>query len=283
MIFDSLGFGELLVIFVLIVFLVEPKRIGKVMRELGKAKRWFSKIQANVRTQLDSITAAVDDADAQDKLNTDKVSMRRWARARVAALPAVERAKASEALAASVGSWPGFAGAKVVACFSGALDEVDTGPLIRRILTEGKTLLLPYVHAGISRDADAVGGKTLGMAAITDPEKDLEEGVFGIQEPKAHLRIAVTPAPDLVLVPGLCFDARGGRLGKGFGYYDRYLAESKAFKLGICFDAQIAPKNLALEPHDQFLDAVVSEKRFLLFSAPRPAENLSPPEGAASA
>ena len=61
-----------------------------------------------------------------------------------------------------------------------------------------------------------------------------------------------------------------GRVGKGVGFYDKYLAGTKAVKVGACFDVQITQKNLALEPHDQLMDAIVSEKRFLVLSAPRP-------------
>ncbi|MDB5048656.1 MAG: 5-formyltetrahydrofolate cyclo-ligase, partial [Fibrobacteres bacterium] len=72
-----------------------------------------------------------------------------------------------------------------------------------------------------------------------------------------------------VLIPGLCFDNRGGRLGKGLGFYDRYLAGNRALRAGLGFDVLITQKNLTLDPHDQLMDAVVSEKRLLVFSAPR--------------
>jgi 5-formyltetrahydrofolate cyclo-ligase len=52
------------------------------------------------------------------------------------------------------------------------------------------------------------------------------------------------------------------------GFYDRYLAGSKGIKAGLGFDVQITQKNLPLDPHDQLMDVVISEKRLLVFSAP---------------
>jgi 5-formyltetrahydrofolate cyclo-ligase len=273
MIFDSLGMGELLVIFALIVFLVNPKQLGKVMKEMGKYKRKFSNFQAQVRTQIDGLTAAVDAAETQEKLKSDKAGMRKWAKATVQSLPAVEQAAAAQTVVKSLCDWPSYQSAKVISCFAGALGEIDTMPLLRRILADGKTLLVPYVKPAEPGNA---AGQTLGMAPIKDAERDLEEGAFHILEPRAELRSEAAAEADLIVVPGLCFDLRGGRLGKGLGFYDKYLAGSKALRVGIGFDVQITQKNLALDPHDQLMDAVVTEKRFLMLSAPRPAAGLPP-------
>lgn len=263
MIFDSLGLGELGVVVTLIVVLVKPKELGKILREFGKLKRKVLQIQTDVKSQLESITVAEEAKDKLESLRHDKAGMRKWAKEQVAAMPATERAEASRILAASVAGWSAYARASVVSCFAGTLGEVDTDPLLRRILEDGKTLLMPYV--------DAPGpGQTLGMAVVKDPEGDLSEGAFGILEPNAGARAMPAPEPDLVLVPGACFDLRGGRLGKGMGFYDRYLAGRPVLKAGLCFDVQITQKNLALDPHDQLMDAVVSERRLLVFSAPRP-------------
>jgi 5-formyltetrahydrofolate cyclo-ligase len=258
--FDSIGMGEMLVVAVLIIFLVDPKKLGKVLKEMGKYKRKFNQFQSQVKVQLDSLTAAVDAAEQQEKLKSDKAGLRKWAKEKIQAIPAMERAEAADAIAKSLADWASYRSAKVVSCFAGALDEVETFPLLRRIVADGKTLVVPYVRPD----------NTLGMSAVADPQKDLEEGKFHILEPKAELRAAEAPEPDLVVVPGLCFDTRGGRIGKGLGFYDKYLAGSKALRVAICFDVQITQKNLTLDPHDQLMDAVVSEKRFLMLSAPRP-------------
>ncbi len=262
MIFDSLGVGEFGVVVALVVILVKPKELGKVMREFGKLKRKVSQIQSDVKSQLESITLEAEANDKRAKVQHDKGGMRTWAKGQIQAVPAGERAEAAEAIVARLGEWPSYKNSKVIACFSGTVDELDTEPLLQRILSDGKTLLVPYVLKSDDKP-------TLGMARVSNPEKDLAEGAFGILEPRPELRQDGAPEPDLVLVPGLCFDHRGGRLGKGLGFYDRYLAGKRTIRAGLGFDVQITQKNLTLDPHDQLMDAVISEKRILVFSAPR--------------
>jgi 5-formyltetrahydrofolate cyclo-ligase len=270
MIFDSLGMWELGVIAVLIVLLVEPRQLTKVMKALGRFKRKVTQIQAEVKSQFDAIAALEDARESQERLHADKAGLRVWAKDRIREIPSATRDEAALAIASSLAGWTGYRHARTVSCFVGTLDELDTTPILRRILADGKTLLVPYVRP---EGASGAPGRSLGMAVVGDLDRDLYEGAFGILEPREELRERENaPGPDLVLVPGLCFDNRGGRLGKGLGFYDKYLAVPPgldAFKVGLGFDVQIAQKNLVLEPHDQLLDAVLTEKRFLLLSPPR--------------
>jgi 5-formyltetrahydrofolate cyclo-ligase len=270
MIFDSLGLGELGVIAVLIILLVEPKQLGRILKALGKFKRKVTQIQNDVKTQLNAIADLEEAKEAHEKLATDKAGMRRWAKERIAALTAAEKDEAAQAIARTLSEWPGYRHARTVSCFVGALDELDTLPILRQVIADGKNLIVPYVRP---EGASGVPGKSLGMARIADPDRDLTEGAFRIMEPRPELREVEAPIPDLVLVPGLCFDSRGGRLGKGMGFYDKYLGVPPALdaaKVGLGFDVQITQKNLILESHDQLLDAVLTEKRFLLLAPPRP-------------
>ena len=68
--------------------------------------------------------------------------------------------------------------------------------------------------------------------------------------------------PDVLLIPGRAFNDKGDRLGRGKGFFDKYLAGFKGIKIGICFDFQIF-ENIPLEPHDRPMDYVVTEKRIL--------------------
>lgn len=266
MIFDSLGIGEFGVVVALVVVLVKPKELGKVMREFGKLKRKVSQIQSDVKSQLETLTLESEAVDKREKVQHDKAGMREWAKGQIMAVPAAERSAAALALVDRVADWPSYRNANVIACFSGTLEELDTEPLLRRILADGKTLLLPYV---IEPEPKAPPLKELGMARVADLDKDLAEGAFGILEPLPALRLGEAPEPDLALVPGLCFDSRGGRLGKGMGFYDRYLAGKRCMRAGLGFDVQITQKNLTLDAHDQLMDAVISDKRILVFSAAR--------------
>ncbi|OKY75714.1 MAG: 5-formyltetrahydrofolate cyclo-ligase [Desulfobulbaceae bacterium DB1] len=97
---------------------------------------------------------------------------------------------------------------------------------------------------------------------ISDPLRDLQPGYCGIPEPDPARLHPVDPAEiDVVLVPGSVFDGRGGRLGYGGGYYDRFLAAEacRATRIGLAFEAQVV-EALPLLPHDQHLHYLVTEK-----------------------
>jgi 5-formyltetrahydrofolate cyclo-ligase len=85
-------------------------------------------------------------------------------------------------------------------------------------------------------------------------------GAFGVSEPMGG---APAPPPDLVIVPGLAFDPTGARLGRGKGYYDRWLDANPAVEtLGVCFSCQILEK-LPAEPHDARVNAILTEQGFI--------------------
>ena len=98
-----------------------------------------------------------------------------------------------------------------------------------------------------------------GLAFFTG--RDLLPGPFGNHEPAED---APAPSPDLVLVPGLAFDRSGFRLGRGGGFYDRFLESfpSHPVLCGVCFSCQIVP-NVPREAHDARVDWILSEDGLL--------------------
>ncbi len=132
-------------------------------------------------------------------------------------------------------------------------DEVDTKPLLLEALREGREVTVPY----IDRKTDS-----LIPVQIYDGEKDLRSGTYGILEPRHDL---VCPFDlnrlDLVLVPGVAFDRKGHRLGRGKGYYDRFLKtlppHVKCF--GLAFDFQIF-KSVPTDDWDISVDRVITDK-----------------------
>ena len=122
------------------------------------------------------------------------------------------------------------------------------------MLARAKTLVLPKVNRA-TRDLD--------LFRVGAPETELEPGVFGIREPvPSRCAPASLDAVDFVLVPGVVFDARGGRIGRGAGYYDRLLARCRPGTrlVAAAFEVQVVDE-VPREPHDRRVDLVVSELR----------------------
>jgi 5-formyltetrahydrofolate cyclo-ligase len=272
MIFDSLGFGELGIIVVVAVLFLDPSKLAPAARAIGRLRRKWSALQRDVKEQFDALALEENLRESADAVRRAKAALRAEALAAVRALPAQERAEAAEGVQARLREWDMWKDAKTVALFCGKPDELDTEAIVRGALAEGKVVLLPRVTSG------TVGAGRMEMVAIRDFDRDLEEGAFGILEPARELSAAAeagAPEPDLILVPGAAFDERGGRVGRGKGYYDRYLDGRAAPRAGLAYEAQIVRKKLPLEAHDQLLDALVTERRRLDFARPQ-----TPPEGA---
>ena len=134
--------------------------------------------------------------------------------------------------------------------------ELETLELIQLCLSQGKRVAVPLV------DASAVSMIPL---QIQDPEKDLVPGYYGIPEPdpQKSLRVAAREI-DAAIIPGSVFDINGGRLGYGGGYYDRFLVNDapQAKRVGFAFEMQVI-ENVPVQPHDQPLDILITEKRIV--------------------
>ncbi|MFN4132593.1 MAG: 5-formyltetrahydrofolate cyclo-ligase [Caldimicrobium sp.] len=91
--------------------------------------------------------------------------------------------------------------------------------------------------------------------------EELRSGFMGILEPPFENSQALPEELDVILVPGLAFDREKIRLGYGGGYYDRFLKETKALKIGVAFSFQIVDY-LPREPHDIKMDLILTEKGF---------------------
>lgn len=132
--------------------------------------------------------------------------------------------------------------------------EVRTVPLINDWI-KSKQIIVPYIAQG---EIQLFWIKNL---------KELAPGVLGILEPKLELRNLsdrkVKPSEiELVLVPGIGFDKNGGRVGRGKGYYDRFLAKlsPEIPKIALAFEFQLFPE-VPMDSHDVRLDAVATESQ----------------------
>lgn len=140
---------------------------------------------------------------------------------------------------------PLLAEVSVVMVYYSLPDEVCTHQLIDELVAAGKTVLLPKVLDNETMQISRYQSKT-----------DLREGDFHIMEPVGDPFTDYSQI-DIALIPGMAFDAEGHRLGRGKGYYDRFLRSlPKVKKIGVCFDFQKV-ESVPSEAHDVVVDIVV--------------------------
>ena len=187
----------------------------------------------------------------EGRLAVAKGELRRTAAAARGAVR--NRAEASAAACGHLAALPACREADTVLWYVAMPRELDTAPAIEAALAGGRQrVAVPWC------DGDALSLWRLESMA------ELEPGTWGIPEPPASLRSdpgrRIAPeALDFVVVPGLAFDRRGRRLGHGRGYYDRLLARTRAFRAGLCYEAQVFP-DVPAGPRDVPMDWVVTER-----------------------
>jgi 5-formyltetrahydrofolate cyclo-ligase len=134
--------------------------------------------------------------------------------------------------------------------------EVETLELIKGCIKQGMQVAVPLVDASAVRMIPMI---------IKDPEHDLVPGYYNIPEPDPRKSRRLDAGEiDAAVIPGSVFDIHGGRLGYGGGYYDRFLLHDapQAKRIGFAFELQVVNK-VPLEPHDQPLDILITEKRIV--------------------
>lgn len=144
-----------------------------------------------------------------------------------------------------------FRQATMVFCYVALPYEVQTWQMIRAMLRQGKRVAVPLVRRG---------SKRLRVSEVRDPAAELVPGAFGVLEPAPSARRAVRVREiDLVIVPGLAFDARGHRLGHGYGYFDRFLARlpKTTPTVGLAYRFQLLDR-LPAAAHDHAVKTVLT-------------------------
>ena len=177
-----------------------------------------------------------------------KKILRQQMRAVLEELREQERAESDQALTEQFLQHPKVVEANTLLLYYGVGTEIHTQPLIQALLDQGKRVCLPRCLPEHQMEA----------RAITTLE-DLRPDKYGIPAPGEHCPVVPREDLDLVLVPGLCFDSRGNRLGQGGGYYDRYLEDYDGMSIGLCRE-DFFQVNLPREPLDVWVRYVLTEE-----------------------
>ena len=181
-----------------------------------------------------------------------KATLREAVLRRREALSGEERLSLGGRIVANVLDLPSYERAGVVLAYASIGAELGTDEFLRRVLEDGKILLLPRVERG-----------GLKLYEVRDLVRDLASGTWGIREPLPdRCPAANLGTADFALVPGLAFDRRGWRLGYGGGFYDRLLSGGLADRTPLvagAFEVQIVDE-VPLDQHDVPVDVVVTEE-----------------------
>ena len=151
--------------------------------------------------------------------------------------------------------------AKLILFFAPMGQELDLWPLASKARAAGRQVALPRFSPH---------DRAYHACRLENVDRDLVLGAFGLREPAPGCPRLSTNRLDLILVPGVAFDLRGGRLGRGHGYYDRLLSGLQGYRCGVAFDEQIVDR-VPLEPHDALLNCILTPSRWVELEATRAA------------
>lgn len=139
--------------------------------------------------------------------------------------------------------------ADTILCYISLDDEICTDEIVRVLLDSGKSVGAPYC-------IDNNGN--MDFYYITDFD-DLRIRSFGVREPVIEKCKKVTSFDNtIIILPGLCFDSNGNRLGYGKGYYDRFLQIHSLISVGLCYNSLIV-KKVPTDMYDKKADIIVTE------------------------
>ena len=172
-------------------------------------------------------------------------------------LPSERIAAKSRAIAERLFGLAEFKAAGTVMFYVSQRSEVGTRRMIEDVLQSGRKVAVPVT---------VPEGRKLIPVLIRDPGRDLSPGSQGILEPDPENGRALDPGEiDLVVLPGVAFDTRGNRLGRGKAYYDNFRkgVRPSSYKVALAFERQVVDE-IPPAPHDVPVDKVITEKRVIV-------------------
>ena len=196
-----------------------------------------------------------------DNIKKTKSEYRREIRAKRAELPEDYLQAASSRIALNVLTMPEVRDCKTIFAYFSVGKEPATLAIISKLLKEGKRVCLPLC-VDLDEEGHRTGTVDAMEARVITGFDDLVPGAYDIPEPKADTVMMLPEYIDLIILPCLSCDRNCNRIGRGAGYYDKFLSKTRkdCFTLAICFEEMLMDE-IPMEPHDRPVDAVVTEKQ----------------------
>ena len=174
----------------------------------------------------------------------DKRQLRKSIKAQVAQIPPDDKLREANVVFGHIEQTSVFAQSHNVMIFSSLPDELPTHHIIEK-WAKKKNVYLPRVSGD-------------DIEVIKYEPESLKKGSFDILEPTGE-PLTDLSILDLIIVPGVAFDRNGNRCGRGKGFYDRFLSQTTATTIAVCFHCQLV-ESLPTEPHDIPAQYIVTSK-----------------------
>ena len=187
-------------------------------------------------------------------VSEEKRALRIRLKALERSLSADYRECSGRAIVSALLSMDAYRQAECVCCFVGAGYEIDTRPLLRDALASGKRLCVPR----------CTGRGVMDMRRVGSPD-ELAPGAMGILEPSADAEIVAASDIDFLIIPCLACDRSGNRLGRGGGYYDRFLSGYGGASVTLCREAMLQD-SIPMEAFDLRVPLALSESGLYEFA-----------------
>lgn len=182
-----------------------------------------------------------------------KAEIRRQMRSMRRALSGEEQKRAADGVYTQIMRMESYRSARTVMAYAAVRGELSLERVMEDIRASGRRLALPRCGEGGEMDA-----------CLVTERRQLRQGAYGIWEPDESCPVVPPEEIDLMLIPGTAFDRAGGRIGQGGGYYDRYIIQTRAVRVGICHGFALV-NHIPTEKHDVRMDAVVTPEETLIF------------------
>ena len=178
----------------------------------------------------------------------DKKELRRYIREQKRHFTPQQLGEMSLSIMSSVLTHPRIQEADTILMYHSLPDEVDTHSALDQLLAMGKKVLLPKVVS----DTEMTIHEYTGADSLQPSEP------YGILEPTTPELSIINCQLSIAIVPGMAFDKQGHRLGRGKGYYDRFLSRiPNIYKIGVCFPFQML-ESIPSESTDVVMDEVIT-------------------------
>ena len=181
----------------------------------------------------------------------DKQEARALVKSRLAAADAAQLAVEDRLVAERLLTLPEYQAAGSIFCYVAFGRELASGGIIRQALADGKLVAVPLIT-----------GPGLMEARLIKSLDQLQPGIYAIPAPNPDLPAIAKAALELTVTPGLAFDQNRWRLGRGGGYYDRWLADYRGVSVGLARELQILD-GLPHEAWDCRVQILLTERRLL--------------------